>query len=267
MRIALGLSYRGSGYHGWQTQQSSPVLTVQDAVERAITRFVADPAGESMTTVCAGRTDAGVHARMQVVHFESPVKRDDFSWVRGVNTFLPPDVRVLWAREVPPSFHARNSALRRRYQYRLLESPVAPAIEHGLAGWTFLPLDGAAMQQAARQWLGEHDFSSFRSSECQAPSPVKTLYAIEIDHRAPWWVFRFEGSAFLHHMVRNMMGTLLAIGSGRRPVSWASELLQLRDRTHGDPTFMPGGLYLDGIQYPEEFGLNALAWPDMPTLL
>lgn len=259
-RIALGVSYRGSAYHGWQRQAGVP--SVQQCVEEAIARFAVQP----LATVCAGRTDAGVHALRQVLHLDAPIEREQFSWVRGVNNFLPLDVRITWAQPVPAHFHARNSAQRRRYRYLLHEGPVAPALAHGLMGWVFTPRDAplqiAPMQAAAAHWLGEHDFSAFRAAECQALSPVKRLHHIGIERRGSAWRFSFEADAFLQHMVRNMMGTLLAVGSGKRPPAWAAELLGLRDRRRGDPTFMPDGLVLDGVAYPEAFGLAALSWQE-----
>jgi tRNA pseudouridine38-40 synthase len=265
-RIALGLSYCGSAYHGWQLQAQLP--TVQSLLERAVARFLDLP---QVSTVCAGRTDAGVHALNQVVHLDTDAAREMFSWVRGTNSFLPADIRVNWAQAVQEDFHARNSATRRRYRYLLYEGPVAPAIAAGRAGWVFTPretpLKPGPMREAAAQLIGEHDFSSFRAAQCQALSPVKWLYRLDIERQGPWWTFTFEASAFLHHMVRNIMGTLLAIGTGKRPPDWAARLLALRDRTQGDPTFMPDGLYLDGVAYPERFGLNERSWQQQPLLL
>ena len=179
MRLALGISYLGAAYQGWQSQPSGQ--TVQDRLEAALAAFATTP----IATLCAGRTDAGVHGLMQVVHFDTPLRRELFSWVRGVNRFLPPDIAVQWAREVPETFHARASALARRYAYILLESPVRPSLEAGRAGWSFRPLDGAAMQQAASHLLGEHDFTSFRAAACQALSPVKTLTRASVARCGP----------------------------------------------------------------------------------
>lgn len=260
----MGVSYQGAAYCGWQIQPVAP--TVQARLQAALKSFTLT----DISTICAGRTDTGVHARAQVLHFDTEVKRDEFSWVRGVNAFLPADIRVQWARCLSDSqagFHARNSAMRRRYRYVLYESPVAPAIAHTLCGWIFMPLDGEAMRQAAMQWVGEHDFSAFRSSECQALSPLKTMHEITIEKQGPWWLFSFEASAFLHHMVRNMMGTLVAIGSDKRAANWAAELLASKDRKLGDPTFMASGLYLDGVKYPELYELDELTWRSTPYLL
>lgn len=243
MRVALGVSYRGAGYDGWQSQPSGK--TVQDVLERALASF----ANEPVRTVCAGRTDAGVHAINQVVHFDVTATRTEDGWVRGSNRFLPPDVAVQWSRVVPATFHSRGSALGRRYIYMLRESIARPALEVGLVGWSFRPLDGLRLQAAADRLLGEHDFSAFRSSECQAKSPVKTLRKIAVSRRGPYWRFDFDGNAFLHHMVRNVMGCLVAVGNGRRDVDWLSEVLQSRDRRRAAATFSAAGLYFDGPYY------------------
>ena len=243
MRIALGLSYRGSAYAGWQSQPSG--ATVQDHVESALASFV----GRPVRVACAGRTDAGVHALNQVAHLDCDVEREPVSWVRGTNRFLPPDIAVQWARTVDPAFDARRSARGRRYVYRLLESPVRPGLESGLAGWTFRPLDRDAMRAAAAQLLGTHDFTSMRSSECQAATPVRTLRGLEIARRGAWWRFDFDADAFLHHRVRNIMGCLVMVGSGARGANWVAEVLAARDRSRAAPTFAPDGLYFAGPYY------------------
>ena len=248
-RVALGISYRGSVYKGWQSQPGGG--TVQDALEAALSQFAAQP----IRTICAGRTDTGVHGLNQVVHFDAPVEREPFSWVRGTNRYLPADIAVQWCAFPGDSFHARNHARGRRYAYLLLESPVRPAIESGGVGWVFRPLDGDAMREAAALLLGEHDFSSFRSAECQAASPVKTLRRIEIHRRGAYWRFEFDGSAFLHHMVRNIMGCLIAVGTGTRPAAWMSEVLAARNRDAAAPTFAPDGLYFVGPYYDAELNL------------
>ena len=250
-RLALGLSYRGGAYHGWQSQPDG--RTVQDHLEAALSAFADRP----VATVCAGRTDAGVHALNQVVHVDAPVEREPFSWVRGSNRFLPPDIAVQWCRPVPSDFHARNSARGRRYRYLLLESPVRPALESGLAGWVFRPLDGEAMRAAAQRLIGEHDFSAFRAAACQAASPVKTLRSIEITRCGAYWRFDFDASAFLHHMVRNIMGCLVAVGQGSRPAAWIEEVLASRRREIAAPTFPPDGLYFVGPYYDARHGLPA----------
>ena len=242
-RLALGLSYRGSAYHGWQSQPDG--CTVQDRVEAALSEFAAAP----VATVCAGRTDTGVHALNQVLHIDAPVQREPFSWVRGSNRYLDKDIALQWCRPVAADFHARRSAIGRRYRYLLLQSAVRPALEHSMCGWSFRPLDGEAMRAAAARLIGEHDFSSFRAAECQALSPVKTMRAIHIERRGAYWRFDFDASAFLHHMVRNLMGCLLAVGEGRQSPGWMAEVLAARSRDAAAPTFMPDGLYFVGPYY------------------
>jgi tRNA pseudouridine38-40 synthase len=246
-RVALGIAYRGQNYHGWQSQPDGK--TVQDALERALAEFIGLPRGEIVTTICAGRTDAGVHALNQVVHFDAPVAREEFSWVRGTNRYLPEDIAVQWARHVAPDFHARNGARGRRYVFLVRESAVRPALEAGLCGWVFRPLDLDAMLAAAAQLVGEHDFSSFRSSQCQALSPIKDVRRIDIVRIGDYWRFDFEASAFLHHMVRNLMGVLITIGSGAQPPTWATEILEHRNRSLAPPTFPAAGLYFLGPRY------------------
>jgi tRNA pseudouridine38-40 synthase len=247
--LALGVAYDGRRFQGWQSQPGG--RTVQDHLEAALSRFAACP----VATVCAGRTDAGVHALQQVVHLDPPVQRDPFSWVRGCNRFLLPDIAVQWCREVGPDFHARNSARSRRYRYVLLESAVRPALESGRCGWVFRPLDGPAMQRAASHLLGEHDFSAFRAAACQAHSPVKTLSRIDIARHGSYWRFDFEASAFLHHMVRNLMGCLVAVGTGSHPPDWMAQVLASRSRQAAAPTFAPDGLYFVGPRYDAIHGL------------
>ncbi len=242
-RLALGVSYRGQAYHGWQSQPDGQ--TVQDALEKALSAFADQP----ITTVCAGRTDAGVHGLNQVVHLDTTIDRDQASWVRGSNRYLPSDVAVQWCQPVSSQFHARNSARGRRYRFVVLESPVRPALEQGLVGWVFRPLDGDAMRRAARCLIGEHDFTSFRASACQSPTPVKTLRQIDITQRGHYWRFDFEANAFLQHMVRNLMGCLLAVGTGRQKHDWMARVLAARDRDVAAPTFPPEGLYFVGPQY------------------
>ncbi|MGK2899765.1 MAG: tRNA pseudouridine(38-40) synthase TruA [Burkholderiaceae bacterium] len=243
MRVVLGVSYRGQAYRGWQSQPDGQ--TVQDKLEAALARFADRP----LRTVCAGRTDSGVHALNQVVHLDTPIVRADSSWVRGTNRFLPPDIAVQWCRLTDDSFHARYSAVGRRYVYVLLESPVRPAVEAGSVGWSFRALDQASMQSAASLLVGEHDFSAFRSSECQAPTPVKTIRSIAISRRGAYWRFEFDANAFLHHMVRNLMGALIAVGAGVRDEAWLGGVLAARDRSLAAPTFPADGLYFVGPYY------------------
>ena len=250
MRIALGIEYDGSAFRGWQTQEEG-VRTVQGALEAALTRIADRP----VAVTCAGRTDAGVHALNQVVHLDTEAQREPFSWVRGTNRFLPDDIAVQWCRPVDERFHARNSALGRRYVYVLRESPVRPALEAGLVGWSFRALDGQAMQAAAQLLIGEHDFSAFRSAECQAASPVKTLRRVHIERRGAYWRFEFEASAFLHHMVRNILGCLLAVGAGTRDARWLAGVLAARERSLAAPTFPADGLYFAGPYYDPALAL------------
>jgi len=249
VRLALGISYNGQAYQGWQSQLSGQ--TIQDRLELALGKFSA----HKVSTLCAGRTDAGVHGLMQVVHFDTRLDRTTSSWVRGTNSFLPRDIAVQWAHPVPDEFHCRSSALSRRYAYVLLESPVRPSIDHGRVGWVFTPLDLGAMQQAARHLMGEHDFTSFRASACQALSPVKTLQSIDITRRGAYWRFDFEANAFLHHMIRNILGCLLLVGQGKQPPQWLQEVLLKRDRDAAAPTFSPDGLYFLGPRYAAHWGL------------
>lgn len=248
-RIALGLRYAGGRYCGWQSQPSG--CGIQDHLERAIARF----AGMALRTVCAGRTDAGVHAASQVVHLDAPIDRAPFSWVRGVNTYLPADIAVQWAQPVPACFDARRSAVARRYRYVLRVDAVRPGLEAGRVGWTHRPQNLDRLREGAAVLLGTHDFSAFRSSECQAASPVKTLQRIDIEVRGRYVLFTFVANAFLHHMVRNLMGSLLMVGSGARDGQWLRAVLASGDRTRAAPTFMPDGLYFLGPVYPAEFAL------------
>ena len=253
MRMALGISYSGSAYEGWQSQLSG--RTVQDKLELALSRFSVQP----VRTLCAGRTDAGVHALMQVAHFDTTLQRDAASWVRGTNAFLPRDIAVQWAQAVADEFHSRSSAIARRYAYVVLESPVRPSVEAGRVGWIYRPLNGTAMRQAAVHLLGEHDFSSFRAAQCQARSPIKTMNRIEISQRggpgSRYWRFEFEANAFLHHMIRNIMGCLLAVGQGRNPPEWLAGVVAARRRDAAAPTYSPDGLYFLGPVYEARHGL------------
>jgi tRNA pseudouridine38-40 synthase len=251
MRWVLGLQYDGAAFCGWQTQPGAGA--VQDALEDALQRFAQQP----VATICAGRTDAGVHASYQVVHFDVPVERPLEAWVRGVNSLLPPTIAVRWAKSVDESFHARFAARRRRYDYWLLCDPVrAPLLERRV-GWTYRPLDVAAMRIAAQALTGTHDFSAFRSSQCQAASPVRELQLLEITEHGRLLRFRLQANAFLHHMVRNLVGTLVYVGMGRRPPQWAGEVLRGRDRRLAAPTFSAAGLYLTGVDYDAAFNLPA----------
>ncbi|MDO8933039.1 MAG: tRNA pseudouridine(38-40) synthase TruA [Rhodocyclaceae bacterium] len=243
VRIALGVEYDGSGFAGWQSQSHGN--TVQDALEKALTAIADHP----LRVVCAGRTDAGVHALGQVVHFDTTADRPDSAWVRGVNAHLPPQVAVGWARPVAAEFHARFSARSRTYRYLLLNRPVRPALLAGRCGWFHRPLDVAAMRAAAACLVGEHDFTAFRAAECQAKSPVKQLYRADIATEGEFVLFEFHANAFLHHMIRNLVGSLVYIGKGKHPPQWLAELLAGRDRSRAAPTFDAAGLYFAGVEY------------------
>ncbi|MEA3084617.1 MAG: tRNA pseudouridine38-40 synthase [Paraburkholderia sp.] len=250
-RIALGVQYDGSAFCGWQSQPHGK--TVQDELERALREFAQVP----VQTVVAGRTDTGVHGLGQVVHFDTELDRTDFSWVRGTNAFLPKTIAVQWAKPMPDAFHARFSAFERTYYYVLYVHPFRSPMQATRAGWVHTPLDVDAMRAAAAHLIGEHDFSAFRSSQCQAKTPVKQLYQIDMRQQGDFVHFRFRANAFLHHMVRNLMGCLVDIGRGRHPAEWMAEVLASRDRDCAAPTFMPDGLYLAQVGYPEQFAVPA----------
>jgi tRNA pseudouridine38-40 synthase len=249
MRIALGIEYDGAHFCGWQSQTEG--CGVQDALESAIAKI----AEHEIRVHAAGRTDTGVHALMQVVHFETETVRPDSAWVRGVNAFLPKTVRVVWAKQVDNEFHARFSAKQRSYQYLLANQPTAPAIHADKAGWYHLPLDIKAMQTAISYLQGEHDFSAFRASECQASSPIRTLNVASIKAHNEFIIFNFSANAFLQHQVRNMVGALIYVGKGKYAPEFIKSLLENKDRTLSPPTFSPSGLYLTGVAYDEKFGL------------
>jgi tRNA pseudouridine38-40 synthase len=259
MRIALGLQYDGSVYSGWQTQIDQP--TVQDELESAITTFVGSEGAKLNPTrvVVAGRTDTGVHALGQVVHFDVDVERHNWSWVRGLNSFLPESIVVNWAQPVTEDFSARYSAYERSYIYALHAGPCRSPMAASRAGYVMMPADHwfdiDAMKLAAECLIGEHDFTSFRSSECQSKTPVKTIYSIDIVANEPWLYFKIKGNAFLHHMVRNLVGSFIQIGLGKQSSQWMAEVLAAKDRSIAAPTFSPAGLYLAQIVYPAEFNI------------
>jgi tRNA pseudouridine38-40 synthase len=249
MRIALGLEYDGSGYCGWQSQPHGN--TVQDVLQAALSTIADQP----VAVVAAGRTDTGVHALEQVVHFDTSAQRPLSAWVRGVNAQLPRNVSVLWAQHVPDEFHARFSAQGRRYRYLLLDRPVRPAIQSGKVGWFHLPLEVEAMRAAARHLLGEHDFSAFRAAECQAKSPVKHLRQLDLRREGELIVFELAANGFLHHQVRNFVGSLVYVGKGKHPPEWMKEVLESRSRALAAPTFAPDGLYFCGADYDGKWAL------------
>ena len=249
MRIALGLEYDGRPFCGWQYQHHC--RSVQQVVEGALSRVADAP----VRVVCAGRTDTAVHALEQVVHFDTGARREMHSWVFGANANLPEAVSVLWAAEVPDDFHARFSAERRRYRYVILNRRVRPAVLAGRVAWDYRPLDHERMREAAVPLLGRHDFSSYRATQCQARSPVRTLHRLDVHRQGDLVFLDLEADGFLHHMVRNIAGVLMAIGAGERPVEWSAEVLAARDRTLGGVTAPAEGLYFTGVRYPERYRL------------
>lgn len=249
MKIALGISYDGSLFCGWQSQLDKS--GIQDALESAIGAIAQHP----LRVHAAGRTDTGVHALGQVVHFETETERPLSAWVRGVNAHLPSSVRVQWAHPVADDFHARFSARSRAYQYILYNAPVAPAILAKQVGWFHLPLDLAAMQVAAAHLIGEHDFSAFRAAQCQAKSPIRHMHKANVHQVGHYFIFEFTANAFLHHQVRNMLGALVYIGKGVYSPDYIQVLLNKRNRTFAPPTFSPNGLYLTEVGYEAHWGL------------
>ncbi len=249
-RIALGIEYDGSGYCGWQMQSHS-TRTVQHEIEQALS-IVAD---HEVRVVCAGRTDTGVHATGQVVHFDSHARRKLKAWLMGVNTHLPDDVCVHWARQVDDDFSARFSATMRRYRYVIQRRAARPGLYSHRVTWVHDDLDTAAMHEASQVLLGENDFSSFRSSACQSEHAMRLIQSIDVSAENTFVYVDIQANAFLHHMVRNIVGSLLKVGTGERPVAWMAELLALKDRTRAGPTAPAEGLYLVAVQYPDEYGL------------
>ena len=259
-RIALVLSYDGSNFAGWQTQPSG--LTVQDKLEAAIQSIQGQPAA----TICAGRTDAGVHALAQVVHFDTAADRPLSAWVRGVNSHLPASIAVHSAQIVDPSFNARMSACARTYQYLIVESASRQPLWQGKAGWSFRALNPALMHQAAQAVQGTHDFTSLRSSQCQAATPIRTISECSVIRQNQFILIKVKANAFLHHMVRNLVGCLVQIGQAKKPVSWMADVIEQRDRKIAAPTYAPDGLYLTGVEYPTDFGIqNTLAISPLPV--
>lgn len=249
MRIALGVEYDGSAFCGWQSQATR--CGVQDALQNALSNVAA----AQVKVTAAGRTDTGVHALEQVVHFDCDAVRPLSAWTRGVNALLPSAIACRWAHPVGDDFDARRSALTRSYQYVLAVSPVRPALHHARVGWFHRPLDVRAMSEAALALVGEHDFSAFRASQCQARSPVRNVTRLDIAAVGERVYFDVEANAFLHHMVRNIVGALVYVGAGREPVGWMQTLLNSRDRTRGAPTFDPAGLYLKSVKYDVKWQL------------
>ena len=248
-RIAVGIEYDGSAFAGWQHQ--SHARSVQGELERAL----AGVADHEVSLTAAGRTDAGVHAFQQVAHFDTSADRPEHAWVLGGTAAAADDVTILWAREVPRHFHARHAALSRSYVYRFLNRPMRPALERQRMYWVRRPLETGAMHAAAQGLLGEHDFTSFRASECQSSTPMRRLDELAVVRHGEVVEVMVRANAFLHHMVRNIVGSLLLVGAGDRPVEWLRQVLEARDRTRAGPTAPPQGLYLAAVEYPAEFGL------------
>lgn len=247
MRIALGVEYDGTNFSGWQAQRDT--ITVQGVVENAISRI----ANEPIHLFCAGRTDAGVHASGQVVHFDTRAKRHIDAWVYGVNTFLPPTVVVRWSRHVDYSFHARFTATSRRYRYIIYNHPIRPALLYTKATWCYYPLDVARMQEAGQCLLGEQNFNSFRSSQCNSKSAMRNITDFKVSRHQDFVMVEVEANAFLHHMVRNIVGSLLKVGSGAREPAWMKEVLDAKDRRVAAETAAPDGLYLVQVSYPDPY--------------
>lgn len=256
-RIALGIEYSGANYAGWQRQHSQP--SVQEHLEKAISKV----ASHLISVVCAGRTDAGVHASAQVVHFDTISIRNELAWIRGVNTYLPHDIRVLWSKSVSNEFNARRSATSRRYCYIIANRVIKPGIMHQAMTWIFGFLDVSSMQEGAHYLLGHHDFSSFRATQCQANSPYRTIHSINVSRQGENIIIDITANAFLHHMVRNIVGTLIAVGQNKQKPLWVQEVLLAKDRRHAGYTAPPEGLYLANVNYPTYFEIpsqNHLPW-------
>lgn len=249
MRVALGIEYDGSAFRGWQSQAHA--VGIQALVEAALARVADHP----VEVLAAGRTDAGVHALMQVVHFDTTAERTERAWVLGATSNLPEEITVLWARGVSDAFHARYSALARSYRYYILNRPMRPAIGAAHLSWVREPLNEVAMHIAGQSLLGEHDFSSFRAAQCQSRTPMRQVYEVSVRRYGEILELAITANAFLHHMVRNIAGVLIAIGAGKRPVAWAREVLEVRDRTFAGVTAPAGGLYLTGVRYAPALGL------------
>jgi len=259
MKIALGIEYDGSTYNGWQSQKHGH--GVQQEVEKAISTV----ANHEIKVICAGRTDTGVHALEQVVHFETTAQRSVRSWVLGANANLPKDISVHWAKPVAEDFHARFSALSRRYQYIILNQFSRPAVLSRRVTWQGRELDVGLMSHAAEALLGEHDFSSYRAVACQASSPIRTIQHLTVRRKGNFIVMDIQANAFLHHMVRNIAGVLISIGTGEKPVEWAKQVLEFRDRKLGGVTAAPDGLYFMHVEYPENYDIPVNAGSGLPV--
>lgn len=250
-RVACGIEYHGEAYSGWQLQLSNERLTIQGLVENAVSCV----ANLSVRVYCAGRTDVGVHSLGQVFHFDDPVGRSLKAWVYGANRQLPKNIRILWAHTVPSHFHSRFSAISRSYRYLVINGAIPPAILSGLATWHRKPLDVGLMRQEAQDLVGEYDFSAFRASSCQSTTPMRRIISFEVSRQDDIVLMDIEANAFLHHMVRNIAGCMLAIGDGRRKAGWLRSILQGKDRSKAAETAKASGLYLMKVNYPGEFSI------------
>jgi tRNA pseudouridine38-40 synthase len=248
-RLAAGVEYDGSEFFGWQVQ--SHARSIQSTLNAAISTV----ANETLTTAAAGRTDTGVHACGQVVHFDSVARRSEYAWLRGINSNLPADIAIQWVRAVPADFHARYSALARSYRYVILNRPVRSALDRHRAWQVRVPIDAALMQMAARHLIGEHDFSSFRAAGCQSKNPVRRIEALEVVRHGEHVVIEVRANGFLYHMVRNIVGSLVRAGSGEAEPGWLGEVLALKDRRVAAPTAPSAGLFLAAVHYPGAFAL------------
>ncbi len=249
-RLILGIEYDGSGFYGWQWQKQH--RSVQHVLETALTKIADHP----VTVQCAGRTDTGVHALEQVVHFDVTADRNELAWVRGGNSQLPDDVRITWIQPAVADFHARYSAIARFYRYIILNRPIQSALLRKQVTWCPAPLDEKLMHEAAQSLIGHHDFTSFRAQGCQSKSPFRTMYFIDVYREDDKVIIDISANAFLHHMVRNIAGVLIAIGSGKATPTWAAELLEVKSRKLGGITAPPDGLHLGAVYYPEQYGLT-----------
>lgn len=248
-RIALGIEYDGSAYHGWQRQAHAP--TIQACVETALEAVACQP----VSVTAAGRTDSGVHANAQVVHFDVPVERPDRAWLKGVNSHLPADIGVRWVARPGADFDARRTAIARRYRYLLMTTPLAPVLLRQRVGWSYQSLDIRRMHKAAQVLVGEHDFSSFRAAGCQAKHPYRQIHSLSVTHQADCVVIDIRANAFLHHMVRNIVGTLMRVGAGEQSPGWVADVLAACDRRLAGPTAGAEGLYFVGVEYPDCYDL------------
>ena len=256
IRVAAIVEYHGANFHGWQRQKHHPEPTIQAALEDALSKV----ANETISVTCAGRTDAGVHASTQVIHFDTHAVRRPHNWMMGVNTYLPDGIALRWVSDTTESFHARFSATNRRYRYLIFNKEIKQGLMHDQLTWCRFPLDENKMHEAAQALLGEHDFTSYRAKDCQAKSPVRTIQEISVRRYGDIVMIEVQANAFLYHMIRNIAGVLMPIGMERKPVEWCGELLGQKDRALGGVTAPSAGLYFVGVTYPDEFNIPSQPW-------